>query len=91
MRQNNTSAGFVLAATAAALFASGCAATAGTGGSAAQEAQVKCAGINACAGKSDCATASSSCKGQNSCKGQGWQYVDSKEECKEQGGTVKGS
>jgi hypothetical protein len=56
-----------LAAAAAVLFSAGT-----TTVSAADEAKVKCEGVNACKGQSQCATASSSCAGQNSCKGKGY-------------------
>lgn len=39
---------------------------------AADEAKVKCEGVNACKGKSACATAKNGCAGQNTCKGQGY-------------------
>jgi len=81
-----TKSGAAIAATVAALFASGAmlapvSAQAGEGG-------VKCAGINSCKGQSECATAGSSCKGQNACKGQGWEKKASKEECEAAGGKV---
>jgi hypothetical protein len=38
----------------------------------ADEAKVKCEGVNACKGQSACATAHNACQGQNSCKGQGY-------------------
>lgn len=79
--------GLMLAATAAALFATGAVYAGGTG-AAATEAQVQCAGINACKGHSECKTASSACKGQNGCKGQGWEYRDSAEQCEADGGKV---
>jgi len=80
-----TKSGAAIAATVAALFASGAmlaptAAHAGEG--------VKCMGINSCKGHSECATAGSSCKGQNACKGQGWKMKASKEECEAAGGKV---
>ena len=43
-----------------------------TGAFAADEAKVKCEGVNSCKGTSACATATSGCAGQNSCKGQGY-------------------
>ena len=42
-----------------------------TAANAADEAKVKCEGVNACKGSGSCATASNSCAGKNSCKGQG--------------------
>ena len=38
----------------------------------AEEAKVKCEGVNSCKGTSACATASNACAGQNSCKGHGY-------------------
>jgi hypothetical protein len=38
----------------------------------AEEAKVKCEGVNSCKGTSACATAHNSCQGQNACKGQGF-------------------
>lgn len=59
--------------------------------SAADEGEVKCAGINGCSGKGECAAADGSheCAGMNSCKGKGWVHVDSAEECEAKGGTVQ--
>jgi len=51
----------------------------------AQEATVKCTGVNACKGQSACATATSSCKGHNACKGQGW-VETSATDCDAKGG-----
>lgn len=56
-----------LAAAAAVLFSAGT-----TTVSAADEAKVKCEGVNACKGKSQCGTANNSCAGQNSCAGKGY-------------------
>lgn len=55
-----------------------------------KEGEVKCAGVNSCKGTGACAAADGShaCGGKNECKGKGWVYVDSAEECEEQGGTV---
>jgi hypothetical protein len=77
--------GIVLAATAAAAFA-----TAGIVGalSPAQAAGVKCVGANACKGQSACKTASSACKGLNACKGQGWVEAKDKATCEKSGGKV---
>ncbi len=46
----------------------------------ADDAKVKCEGVNSCKGKSACATAQNSCQGQNSCKGHGYLTL-SKAEC----------
>ena len=82
---NQIKSGVAIASAAAALFAMG--ASVSTQVQAADEATVKCAGINTCKGSSDCQTAKSSCKGQNSCKGQGW-VKKTAAECKTAGGTV---
>lgn len=70
--------GMAVAASAAALFISGCASMGGGSGS---EAKVACNGANACKGRSECHTASSECAGQNACKGQGFVSL-TPEECK---------
>ncbi|MGQ0578430.1 MAG: BufA2 family periplasmic bufferin-type metallophore [Betaproteobacteria bacterium] len=75
-------AGMALAATAAALFMSGCADMGSGGGS---SAKVQCQGVNACKGLSDCQTANSSCQGQNACKGQGYVSLTA-EECQKVSG-----
>jgi len=75
--------GVVLAATAAALFATG---TVLTLASSAEAAGVKCEGGNACKGQSACKTSSSACKGQNACKGKGWVDAKDSADCKAKGG-----
>ena len=82
---NQIKSGVAIASAAAALFAMG--ASVSTQVQAAEEATVKCAGINTCKGTSECQTAKSDCKGHNSCKGQGW-VKKSAAECKTAGGTV---
>ncbi len=73
-----------IVATAAALFAAGTIAVAH-----AQQAPIKCAGINACKGQSSCKSQlSSSCKGQNACKGQGWSAVKTSLECTAANGRI---
>jgi hypothetical protein len=57
-----------LAAAAAVMFSTAMVGTA----SAADEAKVKCEGVNSCKGHSACKSANNSCKGQNSCKGKGF-------------------
>lgn len=47
---------------------------------AADEAKVKCQGVNSCKGHSECATPTNACAGQNSCKGKGYKML-SKAEC----------
>lgn len=77
--------GLMLAAAAAALFASGASVAAEPTG--ATEAKVHCGGVNSCKGSSDCKTAQNACKGQNSCKGVGFKLM-TKAECDAKGGTV---
>jgi hypothetical protein len=77
--------GFVLAAAAATLFATGAMTFAPTPAAA---DGVKCAGINSCKGHSECASATNECKGQNACKGQGWTSAESADACTGAGGTV---
>jgi hypothetical protein len=59
-----------LAAAAAVMFS-----TALVGTASADEAKVKCEGVNSCKGQSACKTANNSCKGQNACKGQGFKEM----------------
>ncbi len=59
--------GVALAAAAAVLFSAGTATV-----SAADEAKVKCEGVNACKGQSACGTANNACSGQNACAGKGY-------------------
>ena len=68
--------GMAVAASAAALFITGCASMGGG-----TEAKTACNGGNACKGQSECKGANSSCKGQNACKGQGFVNLTS-DECK---------
>ncbi|HTV52953.1 MAG TPA: hypothetical protein VME21_17300 [Steroidobacteraceae bacterium] len=46
----------------------------------ADEAKVKCMGVNSCKGQSACKSAQHACKGMNSCKGQGFLEM-SKADC----------
>ncbi|MCS5708377.1 hypothetical protein CC99x_005600 [Candidatus Berkiella cookevillensis] len=84
MKRTSIKIGLTLAATAAALFATGCTTLCGES----QEALVKCSNVNACKGSSECATPSNSCKGRNSCKSSGWVYM-TKSECLANGGSVR--
>ena len=59
--------GVALAAAAAVMFSTGAASLAR-----ADEAKVKCEGVNSCKGHSACKSANNACKGQNSCKGKGF-------------------
>ena len=63
-------------ATAAAVMFS----TAPLTGAHAEEAKVKCEGVNACKGTSACGTAANACAGKNSCKGHGFLML-TKAEC----------
>jgi hypothetical protein len=56
-----------LAAAAAVMFSMAAVSTAR-----ADEAKVKCEGVNSCKGHSACKSANNACKGQNSCKGKGF-------------------
>ena len=69
-------AGGVAMATAAALLFS----TLTVATASADEAKVKCTGVNACKGQSSCKSAKNSCKGLNSCKGKGFLEM-SKADC----------
>lgn len=51
-----------------------------TAANAADEAKVKCEGVNSCKGTSACGTASNACAGKNTCKGHGFLML-SKAEC----------
>jgi len=75
MKQGSKISGAAIATAAALLFGSISAPV-----SAADEAKVKCEGVNACKGQSACATAQNACQGQNSCKGTGYLLL-SKAEC----------
>ena len=68
--------GGVAIATAAALLFGTLAVTTAS----ADEAKVKCTGVNSCKGQSSCKGAKNSCKGLNSCKGQGFVEM-SKADC----------
>jgi hypothetical protein len=59
--------GVALAAAAAVVFSS-----APLTAAHAEDAKVKCQGVNSCKGHSACKSASNACKGQNSCKGKGF-------------------
>ncbi|HMN44159.1 MAG TPA: hypothetical protein PKE27_06295 [Povalibacter sp.] len=76
MKTSTKISGAAIATAAAMLFGTLTAVPA----SAADEAKVKCEGVNACKGTSACATAQNSCQGQNSCKGHGYLTL-SKAEC----------
>jgi hypothetical protein len=64
-----------LAAAAAVMFS-----TVAVNTASAEEAKVKCEGVNACKGQSACGTANNACKGQNACKGAGYLSL-TKAEC----------
>ena len=46
----------------------------------AEDAKIKCEGVNSFKGTSACATAHNSCQGQNKCKGEGFLQL-SKQDC----------
>lgn len=48
--------------------------------SAADDAKVKCEGVNKCKGMGQCSTATNACAGHNSCKGKGFLML-TKAEC----------
>lgn len=75
MAKSSKISGAALATAAALLFGSVAVTTAS-----AEEAKVKCEGVNACKGQSACATAQNACQGQNACKGHGYLML-SKAEC----------
>ena len=58
--------GVALAAAAAVMFSTAASTVR------ADEAKVKCEGVNSCKGHSACKSANNACKGQNSCKGKGF-------------------
>ena len=70
--ESKTIRGMAIAASAAVLFASGCAATNPGSAGESTEARVACNGANACKGLSECHTANNQCAGQNACKGTGF-------------------
>ena len=72
-----------LAAAAAVMFSTA-AVSAG-----AEEAKVKCEGVNSCKGKSACGTANNACKGQNECAGKGFLEL-TKAECEAAKAKMKG-
>ena len=82
MSRIKTGRGVVLAAAAAAFFASQGAFIAPVQ---ADEATIHCGGANGCKGMSDCKTADNSCKGKNSCKGHGFKAL-SADACAKAGG-----
>jgi uncharacterized membrane protein len=59
-----------LAAAAAVMFSTVAMTTAS-----ADDAKVKCSGVNSCKGQSACKSANNACKGQNSCKGTGFKMM----------------
>jgi hypothetical protein len=67
MKTTKKVGGAAIATAAALLIGSLAAGTA----SAADEAKIKCQGVNACKGQSACKSSQHACKGMNSCKGQG--------------------
>jgi len=68
--------GLALAAAAAIAFTTAPLSAA----NAADEAKVKCEGVNSCKGTSECKTAKHDCAGKNACKGEGVKSM-TKAEC----------
>jgi hypothetical protein len=66
MKTTNKLGGAAVATAAALLFS-----TLTVSAARADEAKMKCMGVNACKGQSACKSAQHACKGMNSCKGQG--------------------
>lgn len=75
MKNSVKASGAAIATAAAMLFGTFAVTTAN-----AEDAKIKCEGVNSCKGTSACATAKNSCQGQNSCKGQGYVLL-SKADC----------
>jgi hypothetical protein len=73
--KSSRAGGVAIATAAALLFGTFAVSTAS-----ADEAKVKCTGVNSCKGQSSCKSAKNSCKGMNSCKGQGFVEM-SKTDC----------
>ena len=59
--------GAAIATAAAVLFG-----TLGASAVQADEAKIKCVGVNACKGQGACKSAKNACQGMNSCKGKGY-------------------
>ena len=75
MSKSKKFSSIALATTAALMFSTAPLMTAQ-----ADDAKVKCEGVNACKGTSACATADTACKGKNACKGKGF-VMSTKAEC----------
>ena len=75
MKATRKLGGAAIATAAALIFSSLAVSTAS-----ADEAKMKCAGVNACKGQSACKSSHNSCKGMNNCKGQGFLEM-SKADC----------
>lgn len=79
--ESKTIRGMAIAASAAVLFASGCAGPGKGAAGESTEAKVACNGANACKGLSECHTANNQCAGENACKGKGFISL-SPDDCK---------
>ena len=77
--------GLALAAAAAAMFSAVGVSTVAH----ADEAKVKCEGINSCKGTGSCKSASNDCKGKNTCKGHGWTETSEKDCTAKKGKVLK--
>ncbi len=53
----------------------------------AEDAKVKCYGVNGCKGTGGCSGAGHGCAGKNACKGQGFVEM-SKDDCSKRGGKL---
>lgn len=78
----------ILAVAVAGAFAATAAIAQNDTTSGANQAGVKCYGINSCKGRSSCQTASNACNGKNSCKGTGYLMSTSSQECITKGGSL---
>ncbi len=65
--KRSTRSGAAIATAAALVFSA-----LSTAPAQADEAKIKCVGVNACKGQSACEGVRSACKGLNACKGQGY-------------------
>jgi uncharacterized membrane protein len=74
---------------AMALAAAGLLACAPVSTTVADDAQVRCFGVNKCKGYNECKTANNSCKGHAACKGQGF-VKTSAHACDAIGGKMEG-
>ncbi len=86
MKRPELLSGAALATAAAALFAT--TALIAAPAAQAEEAIVKCHGVNACRERGNCGSADHKCKGQNACKGKSFVPV-TKAICDQLGGVTR--